>query len=96
LIEDIAYDRDSGQLLTGSLLDYGIPRADIMPAITGDFSPVLCTTNPLGAKRGGRRLHGRQYANSDARDPRRPRTARRHGSPDARHPRAHLARHSQA
>jgi len=50
LSEDIVYDRDSGQLLTGSLLDYGIPRADTMPAITVDFSPVPSTTNPLGVK----------------------------------------------
>src|SRR4029077_18887023 len=41
---------DSGQLLTGSLLDYGIPRADTMPAINVDFSPVPSMTNPLGAK----------------------------------------------
>jgi aerobic carbon-monoxide dehydrogenase large subunit len=50
LIEDIVYDRDSGQLLTGSLLDYGIPRADMLPAIHGDFNPVPSTTNPLGVK----------------------------------------------
>jgi carbon-monoxide dehydrogenase large subunit len=50
LIEDIVYDRDSGQLLTGSLMDYGIPRADMLPAIRADFSPVPSTTNPLGVK----------------------------------------------
>jgi aerobic carbon-monoxide dehydrogenase large subunit len=50
LLEDVVYDRDSGQLLTGTLLDYGIPRADTMPAIDIDFSPVPSTTNPLGAK----------------------------------------------
>jgi aerobic carbon-monoxide dehydrogenase large subunit len=50
LIEDVVYDRDSGQLLTGSLLDYGIQRADTMPAIAVDFSPIPSTTNPLGAK----------------------------------------------
>jgi carbon-monoxide dehydrogenase large subunit len=31
-------------------MDYGIPRADTVPAITIDFSPVPSTTNPLGAK----------------------------------------------
>jgi carbon-monoxide dehydrogenase large subunit len=36
--------------LTGSLLDYGIPRADMLPAIRADFSPVPSTTNPLGVK----------------------------------------------
>src|SRR6266404_4895770 len=50
LLEDIIYDRDSGQLLTGTLLDYGIPRADTMPAIAIDFSPVPSSTNPLGVK----------------------------------------------
>ena len=50
LYEDVVYDRDSGQLLTGTLMDYGIPRADTMPRVTVDFSPVPSTTNPLGAK----------------------------------------------
>jgi len=50
LSEDVVYDPDSGQLLTGTLMDYGIPRADTIPAITIDFSPVPSTTNPLGAK----------------------------------------------
>ena len=44
------YDRDSGQLLTGTLLDHGIPRADTMSAINVDFSPVPSTMNPLGSK----------------------------------------------
>ena len=50
MLEEIVYDRDSGQLLTGTLLDYGIPRADTVPAMAIDFSPVPSTTNPLGAK----------------------------------------------
>ncbi len=50
LLEDVVYDHDSGQLLTGTLMDYGIPRADTVPAIAIDFSPVPSTTNPLGAK----------------------------------------------
>jgi aerobic carbon-monoxide dehydrogenase large subunit len=50
LLEEVIYDRDSGQLLTGSLMDYGIPRADTVPPIAIDFSPVPSTTNPLGAK----------------------------------------------
>jgi aerobic carbon-monoxide dehydrogenase large subunit len=50
LYEDVVYNRDSGQLLTGSLMDYGIPRADTLPRVTVDFSPVPSTTNPLGAK----------------------------------------------
>jgi len=50
LLEDVVYDRDSGQLLTGTLMDYGIPRADTVPVVTVDFSPVPSTTNPVGAK----------------------------------------------
>ena len=50
LLEDVVYDHDTGQLLTGTLMDYGIPRADTMPSIAIDFSPVPSTTNPLGAK----------------------------------------------
>jgi carbon-monoxide dehydrogenase large subunit len=50
LIEDMIYERDSGQLVTGSLLDYGIPRADNLPVIEVDFSPVPSASNPLGIK----------------------------------------------
>jgi aerobic carbon-monoxide dehydrogenase large subunit len=50
LSEDVVYDIDSGQLLTGTLLDYAIPRADTMPRVRIDFSPVPSPTNPLGAK----------------------------------------------
>ncbi len=50
LLENVVYD-DSGQLLTGSLMDYGIPRADDMPdAIGFDTLPTLSPTNPLGVK----------------------------------------------
>jgi carbon-monoxide dehydrogenase large subunit len=50
LIEDVIHDHDSGQLLTGSLMDYGVPRADDLPAIVADFSPVPSLSNPLGIK----------------------------------------------
>jgi carbon-monoxide dehydrogenase large subunit len=50
LVEDMAYDRESGQLLSGSLMDYGVPRADMMPEILVDFSPVASASNPLGVK----------------------------------------------
>jgi hypothetical protein len=53
LLEEVVYDRDSGQCLTGTLLDCGILRADMVPEINIDFSPVLSTTNPLGAKGAG-------------------------------------------
>jgi carbon-monoxide dehydrogenase large subunit len=50
LSEDVVYDRDSGQPLTGTLMDYDIPRADTMPRVKVDFGPVPRATNPLGAK----------------------------------------------
>jgi carbon-monoxide dehydrogenase large subunit len=70
LAEDVVYDPDSGQLLTGTLLDYGIPRADTMPRVTVDFSPVPSTTNPLGAKGVGGGRDRRLDADGDERDPR--------------------------
>jgi carbon-monoxide dehydrogenase large subunit len=48
--EDIVYDPDGGQLLTGSLMDYALPRADTLPAFNIDFSPVPSLSNPLGIK----------------------------------------------
>ena len=49
LLEDIIHD-ENGSFLTGSLMDYGIPRADNMPAIHVGFSPVASKSNPLGVK----------------------------------------------
>jgi carbon-monoxide dehydrogenase large subunit len=51
LCEQIVYDPESGQLLTGSFMDYAMPRADIIGTFTTrteESSP--CKTNPLGAK----------------------------------------------
>ena len=53
LLEEVVYEGDSGQLLSGTLMDYGLPRADMLPTIAIDFSPVPSTTNPLGAKGAG-------------------------------------------
>jgi carbon-monoxide dehydrogenase large subunit len=50
LCEQVVYDRDSGQLLTGSFMDYGMPRADDMPEFRLQFASTRCTTNPLGVK----------------------------------------------
>jgi len=49
LFEQAVYDRD-GQLVTGSFMDYAMPRADDMPEIKDDNFPVPATTNPLGVK----------------------------------------------
>ena len=50
LIEHQVYDRQSGQLLSGSFMDYGMPRADTMPSIEAELEEVPCKTNPLGVK----------------------------------------------
>ncbi len=50
LTEDVVYD-EAAQLLTGSFMDYGIPRATDMPRHIGfDTLPTISPTNPLGAK----------------------------------------------
>ena len=50
--EHVVYDRESGQMLSGSFLDYGLPRADNIPApvFVCELNPVPTKTNPLGAK----------------------------------------------
>jgi len=53
LMEDVVHDRDSGQLLSGTLMDYAVPRADNVPNIAVDFSPIPCKTNPIGVKGAG-------------------------------------------
>lgn len=53
LFEDTIYDEDSGQLLTGSFMDYCMPRALNMPSIKIDMNAVPCTTNSLGVKGAG-------------------------------------------
>ena len=51
LLEAARYDRDSGQLLSGSLMDYCVPRADQFPPMRATFDEsVPCRTNLLGVK----------------------------------------------
>jgi carbon-monoxide dehydrogenase large subunit len=53
LMESARYD-ETGQLVTGSFMDYALPRADsVPPAIGWESHPVRATTNPLGAKGAG-------------------------------------------
>jgi carbon-monoxide dehydrogenase large subunit len=51
--EHVHLDAASGQLLSGSLMDYGLPRADLLPSFTTRIAEVLSPTNPLGIKAGG-------------------------------------------
>ncbi|MDA0656783.1 MAG: xanthine dehydrogenase family protein molybdopterin-binding subunit [Proteobacteria bacterium] len=52
LFENIEYDED-GQLVTGSFMDYCMPRADDMVQIEIESNPVPTETNPLGIKGAG-------------------------------------------
>jgi carbon-monoxide dehydrogenase large subunit len=52
LMEDIRFD-DAGQLVTGSFMDYVMPRADDLCFIETGSNPVPTPTNPLGAKGAG-------------------------------------------
>ncbi|HVZ54401.1 MAG TPA: xanthine dehydrogenase family protein molybdopterin-binding subunit [Pseudolabrys sp.] len=49
LIESTIYD-EGGQLVSGSFMDYGMPRADLVPAMKVEHFAVACKTNPVGAK----------------------------------------------
>jgi aerobic carbon-monoxide dehydrogenase large subunit len=53
LMEQTVYDADSGQLITGSFMDYAMPRATDMPEMHEAMHPVPATTNPLGVKGAG-------------------------------------------
>ena len=50
LLEECVYDPDSGQLLTGSYMDYAMPRADNLPSFKVGFTVTPCPHNPLGVK----------------------------------------------
>jgi carbon-monoxide dehydrogenase large subunit len=50
MFEQCAYDDASGQLLTGSLMDYALPRADDLPAMRIESLTTPCKNNPLGVK----------------------------------------------
>ena len=49
LLEEVIFD-DQGQLLTGSMMDYAMPRADDFPTFTIDKTVTETTLNPLGVK----------------------------------------------
>jgi carbon-monoxide dehydrogenase large subunit len=50
LFEDLVYDKATGQLLTGSFMDYTMPRADDVPFFEVGSHEVPTQVNPLGAK----------------------------------------------
>ena len=50
LLEHGVYDAQSGQLMTGSYMDYCMPRADDLPAYNLGFTTTVCPSNPVGMK----------------------------------------------
>jgi aerobic carbon-monoxide dehydrogenase large subunit len=53
LLETMVYDRESGQMLSGSFMDYGMPRADDFSSFEVGSHHVPARTNPLGIKGAG-------------------------------------------
>jgi carbon-monoxide dehydrogenase large subunit len=53
LWEACAYDAESGQLLSSTLMEYALPRADMLPSFTTEISEVPSTSHPLGLRGGG-------------------------------------------
>ena len=51
--EECVWDPDTGQLLSGSFLDYAMPRADDVPAFAVEINEVPMEANELGVKAGG-------------------------------------------
>ncbi|WP_034462965.1 xanthine dehydrogenase family protein molybdopterin-binding subunit [Afipia sp. P52-10] len=53
LMEQAVYDPNDGQLVTGTLMDYALPRAEDVPSFSFETHNVPCATNPLGVKGAG-------------------------------------------
>jgi aerobic carbon-monoxide dehydrogenase large subunit len=53
MLERCVYDSGSGQLVTGTLSDYALPRAEDLPVLEFSYNVVPCRTNPLGIKGAG-------------------------------------------
>ena len=53
LMEDKAYDPQTGQVIAGSFMDYAMPRAEHFCSVTIEDNPVPTSTNPLGVKGAG-------------------------------------------
>ena len=53
LYEETIYDNETGQLLTGSFMDYTIPRASDLPNFNFNYNEIFCKTNLMGVKGAG-------------------------------------------
>jgi aerobic carbon-monoxide dehydrogenase large subunit len=50
LLEHALYDRQSGQLVSGTFMDYAMPRAENFPEFSTELEEIPAKTNPLGVK----------------------------------------------
>jgi aerobic carbon-monoxide dehydrogenase large subunit len=50
LLENVVYEENSGQLVTGSFLDYSMPRASDFPSFVSELVEIPAKSNPLGIK----------------------------------------------
>jgi carbon-monoxide dehydrogenase large subunit len=53
MLEETIYDRETGQLLSGTFMDYTLPRASDLPPLDIRFNGIPTTANPLGVKGSG-------------------------------------------
>jgi carbon-monoxide dehydrogenase large subunit len=53
MLEDVYYDRDSGQMLAGSFMDYAVPRADYLPSFNCELIEIPATSHKYGIRPGG-------------------------------------------
>ena len=53
MVEEVAYDSETAQLLSGTLMDYTVPRAALLPQFEVHFRPTPTGANPLGVKGSG-------------------------------------------
>ena len=87
VLERTAYDPESGQLLSGSFMDYAVPRADDLPDIEVEFDRSPLRHQPARRQRRGRSRRRRQPPRRDERPAGRPHAGRRHPSRHAGHAR---------
>ena len=90
--EATVYDADSGQALAGSFMDYAIPRAGDVPAMTVLHHEVVCDHRPARRQRDRRGRHHRRALRHRERDSRTAAGAGRGSDPDAGHGAGGMAR----
>ena len=93
VLEHTVYDPSSGQLLSGSFMDYALPRANEFPDIEVELLEIPCAVQSAGRQRRGRGRRRGQPAGGDQRHHRRLERRRRDPYRHAGNPGAGVARH---